>query len=407
MAVRKIDLNNFRVARTETVRDINRRLVLNLIRSGQPISRADLARQSGLQRSTVSMITEQLIKGRWVTEGAVGHLPRGRRPTFLHLNAKRSGIVGVDIRPATTLLAVAGLDSQLVAQESIPTEGPPDQFLARLGRRIRDLVRSHPREAYAGIGVSVAGGIDPSTQRLFFSPGLSQWVDVNIKSALERATGLRVVLENSANACALAELWSGRHDEGVDNLVAMLAAEGVGVGMVMNGHLIRGSNGLAGEFGHVVLDENGPQCRCGSRGCIEAYASTTAAIRYYSDSLRSRRRGQVAGKSAMAQLSFDDLLRLAEQADARALEAIDRMGHYLGRAICMVVRGLAPDVLVVVGEVARMWDRIGPRVESMLATPPHAPAATRILTANPDSQPRLRGAIALVLQEEFGAPAHG
>ena len=119
--MRKIDLTNFRVATSETARHINRRIVLNLIRSHQPISRADLARHSGLQRSTVSVITEQLIAERWVTEGANGHVPRGRRPRFLHLNKERVGIIGVNIRPQMTTIALANLDGHFVAQESLPT----------------------------------------------------------------------------------------------------------------------------------------------------------------------------------------------------------------------------------------------------------------------------------------------
>src|SRR6516165_4088747 len=128
--VRKIDLNNFNVARSRTARDINRRIMLNMIRQHQPISRAGLARRSGLQRSTVSAIAEQLIDERWVIEGAVGHLPRGRKPTFLHLNAERAGIIGVDVRPGTTTLAVAGIDSRFLAQESMTTGTNAPDFIA-------------------------------------------------------------------------------------------------------------------------------------------------------------------------------------------------------------------------------------------------------------------------------------
>ena len=103
--MRRIDLKDFQVATSETARDINRRIVLNLIRSHQPVSRADLARHSGLQRSTVSVIAEQLITEKWVKEGAVGHTVRGRRPRFLHLNKEHIGILGVDIRPAITTIA--------------------------------------------------------------------------------------------------------------------------------------------------------------------------------------------------------------------------------------------------------------------------------------------------------------
>src|ERR1700694_5569964 len=150
--VRKIDLTNFQVATSETARHINRRIVLNLIRSHQPISRADLARHSGLQRSTVSVIAEQLIAERWVTEGANGHAARGRRPRFLHLNKERVGIIGINIRPATTTVALADLDAQFVAQESLPTAPNPAQFIAELVPRIANLIKMRPEIACEGIG---------------------------------------------------------------------------------------------------------------------------------------------------------------------------------------------------------------------------------------------------------------
>src|SRR5580693_2707057 len=118
--MRKIDLNNFKVATNETARDINSRIILNLVRRHQPVSRADLMRHSGLQRSTVSVITEQLIAGHWLREGATGRLPRGRRPTFLHLNDNRAGIFGINIQPLSTDIALANLSGHFLAQETIP-----------------------------------------------------------------------------------------------------------------------------------------------------------------------------------------------------------------------------------------------------------------------------------------------
>ena len=125
--MRRIDLSNFQKATSETARDINRRIVLNLVRTHQPVSRADLARHSGLQRSTVSVIDEQLIRDRWITEGANGHTPRGRRPQLLHLNKERVGIIGINIRPITTTLALADLDANFLAQDSLATPSDPRQ----------------------------------------------------------------------------------------------------------------------------------------------------------------------------------------------------------------------------------------------------------------------------------------
>jgi predicted NBD/HSP70 family sugar kinase len=401
-AVRKIDLNNFKVAHSGTARDINRRIVLNLIRRNEPISRASLARQSGLQRSTVSAITEQLLEECWVIEGASGQLPRGRRPTFLHLNHDRVGIVGVDIQPERTTLGVTGLDSKFIAQESMPTAKDPVEFISKLSRRILDLMRAHPRSHYEGIGVSLPGRVDAASRRIFFVPNLG-WGELDLKTPLEKATGLPVELENAANACALAESWSGRHTEHVSNLIAVTVSEGIGVGMIVNGQLVQGSTGAAGEFGHVSLDPNGPPCRCGSRGCWEVLASNSAAVRYYAQSA-THRKGEVGSKSDMATLSFSDMLRLVEQGDAKACSALDQMAHNLGTGIAMLASGLAPDVVVVIGEVTRVWSRVGPIVEAAVRQKSLTGVRVRIVPTDPDASPRLRGTIALVLQQHFGAP---
>jgi len=401
--MRMIDLNDFRVATTRTARDINRRIVLNLIRRHQPISRADLSRHSGLQRSTVSAITERLLSERWLKLGATGDLPRGRKPTYLHLNADRCGVVGIDVQPATTTLAVASMDSRFQAQESMPTPKEPSEFISRLSRRIVDLMRAHPKNSYEGVGISLPGRIDTLSERISFAPTLG-WNDVDLKSPLERALGISVQLENAANACAWAEVWSGRHTDGVSNLVAVTVSDDIGVGMVMNGQLVRGSTGVAGEFGHVTQLAAGPKCRCGNTGCWEMLASNAAAVRYYA-AAASVRKGEIGSKSNMATVPFADILRLAQRGDLKASRALNEMAHHLGLGIAMLVTGLAPDILLVVGEVTRAWDKVGPIVAEAVKNHSFTHAVTRIVPADPDAQPRLRGTIALVLQKHFGAPS--
>ena len=168
----KINLSKFQVATNVTVRDINSRIMLNLVRRHQPVSRADLMRYSGLQRSTVSVIAGRLIADRWLKEGAVGNLPRGRRPTFLHLNPERCGVIGVDVQPARTTLAVSNMDSQFSALESMPTARDPSEFIARLSHRITDLIRAHPKKSYEGVGISLPGRIEVGSERLIFAPTL-------------------------------------------------------------------------------------------------------------------------------------------------------------------------------------------------------------------------------------------
>jgi len=400
--VRRIDLSNFQVATSETARDINRRIVLNLIRTHQPISRADLARHSGLQRSTVSVIAEQLIKERWITEGANGHTPRGRRPRFLHLNKERVGIIGINVRPVTTTLALADLDGHFLAQDSLATPQNPKQFLAELVPRVQKLMDTRPELAFEGIGVSLPGRVDLASKQLVFAPNLG-WKDFDLKSPLEKATQLPVELENAANSCALSEICFGRRAEGLRNLVIVTVSEGIGCGLILNHQLVHGSSGTAGEFGHAALVLDGLECSCGNRGCWEMYASNSAAVRYYSQA-GSTSRGRRTATSETT-ISFDHLLRLAEQGDGKALEALQKMAKYLGLGIAPLVSGLAPDMIVIVGEVTRVWHKVGPIIKDTVRQHSFTRAETQIVPSDPITQPRLRGTIALVLLKHFGAPA--
>jgi predicted NBD/HSP70 family sugar kinase len=398
--VRRIDLSNFQVATSETARDINRRIVLNLIRTHQPISRADLARHSGLQRSTVSVIAEQLIRERWITEGANGHTARGRRPTFLHLNKERVGIIGINVRPVTTTLALADLDANFLAQDSLPTPQQPKQFLAELVPRVRKLIDARPELTCEGIGVSLPGRVDVATQKLVFAPNLG-WRDFDLKTPLEKATQLPVELENAANSCALSEICFGRRAEGLRNLVIVTVSEGIGCGLILNHQLVQGSTGTAGEFGHAALVPDGLECSCGNRGCWEVYASNSAAVRYYSQAGSSRgRRSATVDKT----ISFEHLLRLAQQGDGKAVEALQQMAKYLGLGIAPLVSGLAPDMIVIVGEVTRAWEKVGPIIKDTVRQHSFTRAETQIVPSDPITQPRLRGTIALVLLKHFGAP---
>ena len=386
--MRRIDFTNTQVASSGTARDINRGVVLNFIRRRQPISRADLARVSGLQRSTVSLITEQLIRERWVVNGPTGRLPRGRRPTFLRLNDSRAILVA-DLRPVQTTLGVADVNGHFLSQEIMPTPPDPQTTAENLAARIRHLMQTHPHMIFEGIGISLPGRFDQKTKRVVFAPNL-KWPEFDFKAAIEKATGMRVDLENAANACVLAEVWFG-HGEKIRDLVVVTVSEGVGTGVFTNGQLARGLNGMAGEFGHVSLDPNGPPCSCGGRGCWEVYASNRAALRYYREA-----------SAAPDGLTFQDLLALAETGDLLALKALDKMAHALGRGMRMIVAGLAPEEIVIVGEFARQWQLFGPVIEAEVAAGALVGNVPRVRPATEPGLARLRGTVALVLQKHFG-----
>jgi predicted NBD/HSP70 family sugar kinase len=397
--VRKINLSNFKTVTGETARDINCRVILDLIRSHQPVSRADLARRSGLQRSTVSAIVEQLIAECWITEGTSETSSRGRRPTSLRLNVDRAGIVGIDIRPGLTRIVLAKLDTSFIDATSVPTEGTAAQFIAQLTERIVSLIAARPEINFEGIGVSLPGRIDSQSHKLVFAPNLP-WRNLDLKTPLECATGLPVGLENAANACALAEMWCGRHASTVRNLITVTVSEGIGAGIIFDGQLVRGSTGMAGEFGHISLDEKGPRCNCGNRGCWEVFASDTAAVRYYEELASGRR----PGNQAPPKILFDDLLALAGQGDASAGGALDRQAHFLGAGLALLASSLSPDLITVVGKVTTAWERVEPIITDTIKHRCPALVTPDILPTDSTTEPRLRGAVALILQKHFCAP---
>ena len=385
-----IDLLRTQGASNETVRDFNRRIVLNLIRTRNLISRADLARLSGLQRSTISLIVEQLMEENWVLEGPTGRLPRGRRPTFLRLNDERV-IIGVDIRPIETTVVISDVNGRFTNQERIPTPADPAVAVSQLVSRMQQAVRQCEGKKIEGIGISVPGRVAHPSDRLIFAPNLP-WRDVDLRTPIAEATGLPVQLENAANACVLAALWFDRMER-CSNLVVVTVSEGIGTGILMGGHLLRGMNGMAGEFGHVPLEPNGPVCGCGSSGCWEVFGSNRAALRFYSESVTRETDG----------LSFIELMALADGGDQHAVRALDRMAKYLGRGMRMIVAGLAPERIIVVGDLTRSWARFEKTLEAEIQSNV-LPGATnpKLVGTAEDGVARLRGTVALVLQRDFG-----
>ena len=389
----RLNASELPVASSETARHINRRIVLNLVRHRQPISRADLARFSGLQRSTVSLIIEELIADKWVVEGPTGRLPRGRRPTFLRLNRRRA-IICIDIRPSRITLSVSDVNGSFRSQDVIPTPADPEVALRELVRRIRPLLKTGPEISFEGIGISLPGRIDAATQQLVFAPNL-KWPPTDLKSRIEQATGLEVALENAANACALAQMWFGEMGD-VRNLVAVTVSEGIGAGIIADGHLFRSRTGMAGEFGHVPLDANGPVCSCGNRGCWEVLASNRAALRYYLEAAMQGKR------PPRARPDFQDLLRLAAEGDPSATKALDEMALQLARGVRMIVAGLAPEAIVFVGEFTAAWDRFKPRLEQAVRQQSISGVPVTLIPGQDGAMARLRGTVALVLDKHFG-----
>lgn len=384
--IRHVDLSNLQVASSETARRINRDIVLELIRTSQPISRADLARRSGLQRSTVSQIVEQLIQEKWVREGPVASAPRGRRPTMLGLNEDLVA-VAVDIHPRQATVAVVDLSGRVLTRCLTPLSSSAAASTRLIAENIKRLLRGLPGKSAEGIGISLPGRVDPATQRLIFAPNL-RWPDFDLKKAVGTQVGLPVKLENAATAALLAELTFARMD-GVRDAVLVTVSEGVGTSIFANGQMVSGHHGVAGEFGHVPLDPAGPRCACGQKGCWETFASSRAALRYY--------RELEPGARA---ISFHQLLNLAEQGNQAAVEALAQQASWIGRGLRILIAGLSPSTVLIAGEITPAWHLYAPIIEKEVAALTLAGTPPVVRPVREGDIARLRGAAALVFQRQ-------
>jgi len=370
-------------ASNRTPRQINRDLIFNQIRISQPISRADLARHSGLQRSTISYIVEELLTENWVVEGCVGQIPRGRRPTYLMVNRNKA-VLAVDIHPAQMTVAVADLSGNISAEWQVDLPADPRRVIAAIVRKIQKTMTDHSEYSFQGIGLTLPGRFSHELEKAVFAPNVP-WPIAQIKSRVEAATGLPVAVDNVANACALSEVWFGYCSSDQD-LVVVNVSEGIGTGIYANGRLLRGNSEGAGEFGHIQMDKQGLRCGCGSYGCWETIASNRAALRYYNE-----------GSKNQATL-FERVLDLAEEGDSHALSALKKMCTALGRGLHMIVCALSPDEIVVVGELTRLWQIAFPLIEEGLRGFPVI-GFPKIRVPNEPARARLRGAVALIINE--------
>jgi N-acetylglucosamine repressor len=401
--MRRISPTAFRIARRGISREINRQIALNLVREKQPISRADLARLMGMRAGGVSLLVNELLEAKLVFEGAKGESKGGRKPTHLYLETRRRCAVAVDISASRTSILMTDLLGQpLLDLVELPTLRKPAALVKDLGRRIRGMIGEHPEFGECvGLGVVVSGLMDIDGGRLRYSPTMD-WRDVDLLGPLKAATGLPVVIENSCKACVLAQVWAVSGDLPVDGPVAFVnVSDGCGVGIAIDGKLLRGANNIAGEFGHLSLDVYGPRCSCGQTGCLEAYVSKRAMTARYLGNDPSW-----PGSAEVTEPSVADIVALARGGDARALEVLRETAHYLGRGFAMIVKTIDPRRIYIGGDLTLGWDLIAWTVRDALRGQALILEAgeTEIRTVALGERPRLRGAAALVNTPAFAAP---
>ncbi len=368
--------------------------MLNFIREKEPISRAEISYETALQRSTVSLIVEELLKRGLIYE-VEGESTGGRPPSLLRLRAAGYMAIAVDLGTAHTTIAVADLVGRIIDRELFDTDPDAATNFHRIVSSVKKFVNIYAN--IEGIGVSVPGLVEPDTGTVIFIPHF-KWRNWSLASDLREATKLPVTVDNDANAAALAELWLGRPEiRDVRDFILVLVEEGLGTGIIFDGQVYQGVAGAAGEFGHMTIGKGAPvACAAGTEECWEAFASERAALARY-----RQRRADLAN----ADMTFSRLIDNAFDKDEAAKDALIETARYLGLGISNLTKGLSPEAVILAGDIARAWPLIADELRATLAANticsglPTTPVFAS--TLGPDT--RLMGALSLVLAGKFAS----
>lgn len=383
----------------ELLKSLNRSLILNAIKRFGPISRADVARLLGLSPATLTSMTARMLAEGLIYEKMAGLSSGGRPPVLLALNPQGGFAVGVKLTESTVIAALTDLEANTQAKASLPWDGKtPQSACQNIRQVIAKLIKIADinRAQVIGLGIGLAGVVDATTGIILESPFLP-WKNLDLRRELESRLRIPVFVDNDVNTLTLAEKWFGA-GVGIKDFLVVTIGRGVGMGIVVNGQLYQGKHGGAGELGHVLVDENGPLCACGKKGCLEAFISDSAllqeAARQYT--------------TEIAPTTIENLVRLAEMGDEPAKQIFAIAGKVLGKALAQLINIFDPELIILGGE--------GLRAGEIMLAPMREVVESQVLKAfvggyriseeawGDDAW--ARGAASLVLRELFESPVH-
>jgi predicted NBD/HSP70 family sugar kinase len=377
-----------------SLREFNRLRIVDFLRTNGTASRAELARRTGLSRSTISTLVADLQRRGLVVERAgqfAGEGQPGRPAALLELDPTAAAAVGIDFDHDKIRVAVSDLSRSVLAEASAPHDVDHDaQGALDLAAKLTEKVlgeASLKRDRLLGVGVALAGPIDHDKGALHPSDVLPGWADIDAAKELEQRLDTPAYVDNDANLGALAEvtLGAGRNAR----FAAYVSiSSGIGAGIVVDGRPYHGHRGTAGEIGHVVVDPQGPICRCGNRGCLETLASGPALLKLVQDS-RDR------------ELSVREMIELARDGDAGCRRAIADAGQVVGKVVAGLVNLFSPEMVVIGGDLGEAGDLLlDPLREAVRRDAlPAAAEGLKVVAGELGERANLLGALALVLMQ--------
>jgi predicted NBD/HSP70 family sugar kinase len=390
----------------DLMRAINRAKIIEIIRTAGLVSRVDLAAESGLSKASVTGITAELIKEGLIIEKQSGEYEGGRRPRLLGLNPDGAYVVGVNLSIMEINVVIMNLEADIIANTSQPLENrhySVDEITELMVTTVQTCMweGNFARDRISGVGIGVPGPVYTSSGIIRFLPNYG-WENVNLRDRIESRLGLPCFIDNSSNTLAAAERWFGE-GKGIDNFLVVTLLNGVGLGIVINGQIYRGAEGIAGEFGHNIIVPDGPLCRCGKKGCVESFAGMISLI-------RDAKSAADAGKwqpADPAAITFNSLVTELELNNEVIIDIFNRAGTILGRGASHLVALFNPSRIIVTGTSVKAGRHLLEPFKAALAdnTPEMcSPVADFVYVKDWTDEQWARGAGSLALQELYKSP---
>ena len=329
--------------------------ILELVRSGEAVTRADLARSTQLGRGIVTQRLDQLLDLDLVIEGDVLSVPRGRSPRGVQFNRGRAYVLCADIGASGMFVGLANLAGEILERVYLPNEisSGPAVTLGRLEEEF-DKILSH-RSAFEfriwAIGLGIPGPVEFSTGRAVAPPIMPGWNEYDIRARLQDRYNVPVWVDNDVNVMALGELRGGAAS-GFHNVVVVKISTGIGAGLISNGVLHRGAQGAAGDIGHIaVVDDSSLICRCGNTGCLEALASGAALAALGTQMAESGESSFLAARLASHPITVSDVVAGAVGGDHTCRTLMTESARMVGDTLARIVNFYNPSLILLGGQL--------------------------------------------------------
>jgi transcriptional regulator of PTS gene len=338
---------------------LHRSNILELIRTTELISRTDLARAIGLSQASITGITADLIKEGLIEEKQSGAYEGGRRPTLLAIQPNGVHVIGINIAIHEIRVVIVNFQAEVKAShKTILTKDyySPEEIVSIIAQAIQACMweASFSKDQISGAGVGIPGPVDSATGFIRFLPNYG-WKDVPFQKMLQEKINHPVFIDNSSNNLATGEYWYG-NGRGVDNFLVITLENGIGAGMMLNGQLIRGHLGGASEFGHICADLNGPLCRCGRNGCIEAFVGNNSILRDAKELARQGKWSQPLVKTD--DIHFNEVISELTQGNVDLDNIYKKAGEVLGVGIYNMITMLDPQRVIITGKGVAAGDKL-------------------------------------------------